>query len=130
MTEHGKQPGGQGDPADGDKLTWIALLGQWVEFAQSALALPDDVDGRRLQDSVADIIMLQAVWYALRHLEELPRQQRAVGIDRAQLLIDKHAQSLMRRWPNQMMPARLHEIIEDANNLLAKVSAGTDPPFR
>ncbi len=130
MIEHGKQPGGQGEPVDGDKLTWIALLGQWVEFAQSALALPDDVDGRRLRDSVADIIMLQAVWYALRHLEELPGEQRAVGVDRAQLLIDKHAQTLMRRWPNQVMPARLHEIIEDANNLLAKVSAGTDPPFR
>ena len=129
MIKHGKQPS-YGEPVDGDKLTWTALLGQWVEFSQSALALPDDADGRRLQDSVADIITLQAVWHALGHLEELPGQQRAVGVDRAQFLIDKHAQSLMRRWPNQMMPARLYEIIEDANNLLAKVSAGTDLPFR
>ena len=129
MIDHGEQPGEQ-VPLDGDKLTWAALLGQWVEFARSALALPDDAQGRRLRDSVADIIMLQALWHALGHLDALTEQQRAVGVDRAQLLIDKHAQALMRRWQDQVMPARLRELIEDANNRLTRVSTGNDGPFR
>ena len=129
MSGDGGQPG-EAAPLDGRKLTWAALLGQWVEFARSALALPDDEQGRRLRESVADIIMLQAVWHALGHLDELSRQQRALGLDRAQVLIDKHAQALTHRWSDQAMPALLQELIEDAQNRLTQVSSSGDNQFR
>ena len=71
-------------PHDADGLTWAVLLGRWVEFARSSVALPGTGDGRRLRDSVPDLIMLQAVWFALEHLGELGAGERALGLDRAE----------------------------------------------
>ncbi len=98
---------------DTAKLTWAVLLGRWVDFAKSSLALPDDAAGRLLQQSVSDIIMLQAVWFALQHLDELDEQQRAVGLDRAQVLFEKHTQALQGRF-NDDMPDQVSTLIADA----------------
>ncbi len=105
---------------DSDKLTWAVLLGRWVEFARSALALPDDDAGRRLRDSVPDIIALQAVWFALDHLDELDADERALGIDRAEILIEKHRQALISRFGDDL-PPQLAELIADAQSQLARV---------
>ena len=110
------------DGLEPDELTWAVLLGRWVDFARSALALPDDAAGRRLRDSVADIIMLQAVWFALQHLDELPCDQRALGIDRAELLIDKHRRAIAQRWQDEPMPAMLSELITDAQQQVQTAS--------
>lgn len=106
-----------------DRLTWAVLLGRWVSFARGALALPDDAEGRRLRASVPDIIMLQAVWFALQDLHGLDAEQRAVGIDRAALLIDRHGEALAARW-GPAMPPLLREVLEDARRQLAAVSGG------
>ena len=96
------------------KLTWSVLIGRWVDFARSALALPDHEEGRRLKDSVPDIIMLQAVWFALQHLDELGPDERALGLDRAELLIETHSRHLHARWHESSMPSMLSEIMNDA----------------
>ena len=70
------------DRLDTDKLTWAALLGRWMAFAKNAVALPDDDAGRRVRNSVVDLITLQAVWFALQNLDELDPDERALGIDR------------------------------------------------
>ncbi len=101
-------------PLDSDKLTWAVLLGRWVEFARSAVALPRDEAGQRLRDSVVDIITLQAVWFALQHLEELDPDERALGIDRAQVLIEKHAGALRDRFAPDAPPPQITELIDDA----------------
>ncbi len=106
-------------PLNPERLTWAALLGRWMTFARSALALPENEEGRRLRESVADIITLQAVWFALQHLDELDNEQRALGLDRAELLINRHAQSLAARWPDeQAMPDLIRELINDVANQL------------
>ncbi len=107
-------PPDQAEPLHADRLTWAALLGRWIEFAKSAVALPDDAPGRRLRESVPDLIMLQAVWFALQHLDELDREERALGLDRAEWLIDRHAQALETRWQGLDMPAPVHGLIADA----------------
>ena len=99
-------------------ITWAALLGQWIEFARSAVGLPDDEPGRCLRESVPDIIMLQAVWFALHQLDDLLQDQRALGLDRSEILIDQHTKALHRRWHNQPMPATLSELIEDTRRQL------------
>ncbi|MCC6581655.1 MAG: hypothetical protein IT440_14580 [Phycisphaeraceae bacterium] len=106
------------------ELTWTALLGRWVEFARAAMALPDDDAGRRLRESVADIIMLQAVWFALRDLGQLDAAQKAVGLDRAEVLIDRHAGLLQQRWGNEPLPRLLTELIDDAHSALRIAAAG------
>ena len=95
-------------------ITWAALLGRWVEFAKSALAFPDNTEGQRLRQSVPDIIMLQAVTFALGHLDELPDAERALGLDRAEILVHKHAAVLRRRFSGAKMPSTLHQLITDA----------------
>ena len=116
------------------RLTWAALLGRWVDFARSALALPDDPDGRRLRACVPDIIMLQAVWCALRELDDLEGAERALGLDRAAVLIDKHAAAIEQRWPDpaegevgggETMPQLLLDLIRDAREELAAKQQGT-----
>lgn len=101
------------DPLHPERLTWAVLLGQWVEFARSAVGLPVDDEGLRMRDSVADIIMLQAVWFALQHMQELADAERAVGLDRAGVLIEKHEKALQQRWGGNM-PASMHELIAEA----------------
>jgi hypothetical protein len=77
-----------------ENLTWAALLGRWIDFARSAVALPDDTAGQAMRDCVPDIIMLQAVYFALKHLQDLDSQEKALGLDRAQVLITKHTNAI------------------------------------
>lgn len=106
-------------------VTWAVLLGRWVDFARSALALPDDAAGRRLRESVPDIIMLQAVWYALGEVDDLDADQRALGLDRAAVLIERHAASLRERFADEPLPELIGELIRDARSRL--VSQQTTP---
>ena len=53
-------------------MTWAALLGKWTEFAQSALALPDDDEGGRLREAVPAIIGLQAVTHVTMQATPTP----------------------------------------------------------
>lgn len=106
-----------------DRLTWAALLGRWVEFARDALAWPDEGDGRKLRASVADLIMLQAVTFALEHLQELDPSEHALGLDRAEVLIDKHAAALRSRWGDDL-PQQMELLIRDARALLDRFQSG------
>ena len=101
------------EPLYPDRLTWAVLLGRWVDFARQAVGLPDDAAGRRLRDSVPDIIMLQAVWFALDELEDLPADEQALGVDRAGVLIDRHRGAIADRWPEAKWPATLRELVAD-----------------
>jgi len=119
------EPGGSDNaPLHPQQLTWAALLGRWISFARSAAALPDDRQNQKLRDSISDVIMLQAVWFALHHLNELSDDERALGLDRAEVLIDKHATALRRRWAGDAMPATMRELITDAEAKLYEVSGG------
>lgn len=106
-----------------EKMTWALLLGRWVEFAQSAVALPKDAQGKRLRASVADIIMLQAVWFALREANELDAAQQALGRDRAGVLIEKHAGAIEARYGDEQMPEMVRELIAEARQQLAAAQA-------
>lgn len=105
-----------------EALTWTALLGQWVEFARGAMALPDTAEGDAMRASVVDIITLQAVWFSLRDLDKLERDEQLLGLDRAELLIDKHESSIRNRWA-KIMPEKLEELIQDARHQLETSSS-------
>lgn len=107
----------EASPLYPERLTWAVMLGRWVAFAQSAVALPDEGDTAKLRASVGDLIMLQAVWFALQHMEELEADERALGMDRAHVLVEKHASALRQRW-GDAMPAMMGELIDDAHAAL------------
>lgn len=95
-------------------MTWAALLGKWTEFAQSALALPKDDEGGRLREAVPSIIGLQAVTHALAELDDLESDERALGLDRADMLIRQHAGEVNRIWKGHDIPEALREMVDDA----------------
>lgn len=100
---------------DARKMTWTALLGRWIEFARSAVALPDDAEGRAWKQSVPAIIALQAVAMALGEADRLDPDQRALGIDRSRLLIERHTGELQAAFGETPLHPMLQELIDDAN---------------
>ena len=105
-----------------------------MEFAKSALALPQDATGDALRQSVPDIIMLQAVTCALRDLGDLSADERALGLDRAELLIEKHAEALARRWgagaaaADVAVPSGLCGAFGNVGTVLRKIGLGSAIP--
>jgi hypothetical protein len=101
-------------------LTWTALLGKWVEFARASVALPRDAEGDAWRGSVAAIINLQAVTFALGEVAELAADERALALDKAAILIDRSTADLKARWVMQGLPEMVEELIADASGALAK----------
>ena len=106
------------DDLNTHKLTWAALLGRWIEFAQSALALPGDAEGQSWRASVPAIIGLQALCMALKEVDELPADERALGVDRARILLDRHTAGLREAFGPGELPAMLEELVSDARGAI------------
>lgn len=96
------------------QLTWAALLGRWVEFARSAVALPDDAEGQAWKQVVPDVIGLQAVAMALREADQLAPDERALAVDRARLLIERHTRNIHEAFGTTDLHEQLVELITDA----------------
>lgn len=121
-------------PLRPEVLTWTALLGRWIEFAQASVALPDDDrDAANWKASVAPIINLQAVTFALGDLEHLPESEHALARDKAAILIERSESELLAIWNSEeneaitatfgeVLPEQIDELLEDA--LLALERAG------
>jgi len=101
-----------------ESLTWTVLLGRWVEFAKASVALPADDEGARWRGSVAAVINLQAVTFALGDLGRLGSEERALGRDKAEVLIRENAGVLEGVWRGEVMPGSLMELCGDAREAL------------
>ena len=99
-------------------LTWAALLGRWTDFARSALALPKDADGERWRRSIASIIGLQAVTFALAEVPGLPPDEAALGLNRAEVLIGRYTDDFASIWLGWALPGPLADLIADARGAL------------
>ena len=93
-----------------------------MSFARSALALPETGEAGRMRQAVPEIIGLQAVWFALGQIDELEGQERALGLDRARVLIDRHTAAVHRLWSGRALPVELEELIADADRAWADAS--------
>lgn len=111
-----------------DQLTWASLLAQWSAFAQASRALPRDADGDRWRAATTPIIELQAVTFALADLDKLTAPgERALGLDRAEIIIRKGADTLAALWRDEPLPTEVSRLIDDARAaLLAARSPGVE----
>ncbi len=100
-------------------LAWPALLAHWLDFARSTVAIPDDADGERWRASVAAIVNLQAVTFALAELDRVDPADRPLARDRAAVLIRENAAALESAWRAVPMPETLLEVGDDARAALA-----------
>ena len=101
------------EPLEPDRLTWAVLLARWTDFARSAVALPQAGEPGRVRQSVTDIITLQAVWFALGQMDELSGAEKAIGLDRAGVLIQRHAAAIRGRFEDQPLPEDLQSLLDD-----------------
>lgn len=101
------------EPLEPDRLTWAVLLARWTDFARSAVALPEDGEPGRVRQSVTDIITLQAVWFAMGQMDELSPAERAIGLDRAGVLIDRHHSAILARFSGNPLPEDLESLLSD-----------------
>lgn len=111
------------DALDARDLSWAVLLNQWVGLARSAVALGADEQSQALRKLVPDIIMLQAVTFALLDLQRLPLAEQQLGCLRAAWLIDRHEQIIRQHWPaGHSLPTQIEELITQARTACAKAS--------
>ena len=103
----------QPEPLEPDRLTWAVLLARWTDFARSAVALPQAGEPGLIRQSVTDIITLQAVWFALRQMDELSEAERAIGLDRAGVLIQRHCSAIEARFAGHHVPKDLQSLLDD-----------------
>ncbi len=90
------------------------MLGRWIEFAKASVGLAGEGAGALWRESVVSVITLQAVTFALATLDELVAEERALGVDRAEVLIREHVGQLDEIWRGEPMPGSLLELIGDA----------------
>lgn len=110
-------------------LTWSVLLARWVEFAQAAVAWPDEGEGSAWRASVPDVIQLQALWFALGEAEQLPPEEKALARDRAAVSLAQHRGRLVRAWGSEAaVPAGIVEMVADVQQRLAELDAPAVPP--
>lgn len=95
-------------------MTWTALLAHWTGVAQAAKALPDEGDSGRLKRSLPEIIGLQAVAFAMADLDRVLSHERAMAIDKASVLVRRHASAINDLWRGEPLPPAVEEVIDDA----------------
>lgn len=101
--------------SDADRaLTWATLLAKWTEFAQAAVALPQEGEGGRWRDAVPAIITLQAVTHALGELDELDHSERPVALDRAEIACRESVARLNSLWHGESIPEEVGALVTDS----------------
>lgn len=125
-----------------ESITWATLLAHFTSLAKASLALPKDASGDRWRAAVPAIVSLQAVTHALwaldavQELEErrgkkpasrstrrerrvgvqmMENQERAVSLDKAEILIRRDSQRLRELWEHRTLHPELASLIDDAN---------------
>lgn len=97
--------------------TWAMLAAKWTQFAQAAVALPEDAgtsEGGRWREAVPSVIELQAMVHALGELDELADGDRVVALDKAELVCRRAARQLHELWRGEELPAEIAELVQDA----------------
>jgi len=103
-------------------VSWAALLGRWMEFAQASAALPRTREGDQWRASVSPMITLQAVTFALSEMEQVDAAERMLGWDRGEMLCEEAIDQLDQIW-GPAAPSELIEVVEQAEAALADVLA-------
>ncbi len=103
-------------------VTWSVLLSKCTRFAQASVAFPKGELGDRWRASVAPMIGLQSIAFALGEAATLPVDERLLGIDRAGLMIRAHSKELDETWRAEPMPEELLELIADARAVLERAA--------
>lgn len=101
-------------------LTWTVLLAGFTRLAKASLALPADQLGDRWRNSIASIIALQSVTFALADLHRLDAAERPLALDKAEMLIAEHERLIRGLWSAApVLPESLADLIIDARAALS-----------
>lgn len=109
-----------------DDLTWALLLAHWMEFARGSVSLPESGDAGRFRRSTAPLISLAAVTHALGELDRLDDDERALAVDKAEILIRSDIATLDQIWEGEDPPEAVWVFVENAAAALGEAT-GIDP---
>lgn len=96
------------------------LLAKWTKLAQEAVALPDDGDAGRVKRALPAIIGVNAVACAMREIDLLPEGERALGVDKGEVLLRTYAAQIHEQWRGESLHDAVQEMIVDAQRALAE----------
>jgi hypothetical protein len=112
-------------PGESAQLTWSLLLAHFTSLARASMALPRDAAGDRWRAAVPPMVGLQAVTFALGDLDRLSdAAERPLALDKADMLIQRHAGELAALWDGQPLNRELALLIDDARRALAAAGEG------
>lgn len=114
------------DERSSEELTWAMLLAHWMDFARASVALPDEGDAGRHRRSTAPLISLAAVTHALGEVDRLEDDERALALDKAEILIRGDVEKLDVIWEGQDPPEAVWAFVENAAAALGEAT-GVDP---
>ena len=103
-----------------ESLSWAALLGKWMDFAKASTVLPTTGEGGQWRDSIAPMITLQGITFAMSEMEQVEASQRLFGWDRGELLVDQARIELDECWGPDL-PQSILETIQCAESSLTEV---------
>lgn len=107
-------------------LTWAVLLAHWIEFAKGSVALPEEGEAGRHRRSTAPLISLAAVTHALGDLDRLDDHERALALDKAEILIRGDVETLDTIWEGHDPPEAVWVFVENAAAAMGEAT-GIDP---
>ncbi len=99
-----------------ESISWSTLLAGWIQFAQSAVALPDTELGNRWKDSVSATIGLHAITMALGEIERVDMDERPLAMDKSEIGIKSHIAEINQIWKGEPLPESIDELIQDAKD--------------
>lgn len=101
-------------------ITWTSLLAHWTTIVQASTVLPSNAEGDRWRSAVPHVITLQAVTHALADLDRaIDQAERAVGQDKAEMLIRDSAAKCHALWRGEALPSEVEAMIDDARAALS-----------
>jgi len=109
-------------PLHPESLSWAALLGRWLDLAAASTALTDEQDGPQWRRSVAPLVTLQAIVFALDEFDALLEDERPVALDRAEVLVNEAREQLAVTWPDGL-PEALAESLADAEQAVSMLES-------
>lgn len=100
-------------------VAWAALLSRWTDFARAGVAFPAEGEGGRWRASIAPVIGLQAVTFALGDIGRVAEADRPAALDIAEVLIRRDISRLHEIWRGEELHPELVSLVDDARMALA-----------
>lgn len=105
-------------PSGSCSSSWFEF---WAASTSAVIPSPSSSISARVSASAASS---SSRYLSVRELDELHPAERALGLDRAGVLIDRHVSAIEAAWEGEVLPAALLDLIGEAREQWNRVAQG------